>query len=99
MRLIVDKPQEAVRTLREAGHTVSLTNVIAVCMEDTPGSFAKIMRVLADHGVTVEYMYAFNCRAGGRASVILKVSDAENSVAFLKKAQIEILEPETVYDM
>ena len=99
LRLIVDKPQEAVRTLREAGHTVSLTNVIAVCMEDTPGSFAKIMRVLADHGVTVEYMCAFNCRAGGRASVILKVSDAENSVAFLKKAQIEILEPETVYDM
>ena len=39
LRLIVDKPQEAVRTLREAGHTVSLTNVIAVCMEDTPGSW------------------------------------------------------------
>ena len=99
LRLIVDKPQEAVRTLREAGHTVSLTNVIAVCMEDTPGSFAKIMRVLADHGVTVEYMYAFISREHGKAFVILRVDDSERAVAVLKEHQITILSAEEIYGM
>ena len=48
LRLIVDKPKEAVEALRAANLTVSLTSVIAVGIDDKPGEFAKAMRVLAD---------------------------------------------------
>lgn len=40
LRIIVDKPDEAERILREAGLTVSLTNVIAIGIPDVPGGFA-----------------------------------------------------------
>lgn len=54
LRLIVDKPKEAVEVLRAAGLTVSLTSVIAIGIDDQPGEFAKAMRVLADGNIGVE---------------------------------------------
>ena len=62
LRLIVDKPDEAERILREAGLTVSLTGVIAVGIPDRPGGFAAAMRALADASIDIEYMYAFISR-------------------------------------
>ena len=62
LRLIVDKPQDAVKALKEAGLTVSLTRVIAVGIDHRPGEFAKAMRILADADISVEYMYAFISR-------------------------------------
>lgn len=38
LRVIVDKPKEAVAALKQHGMTVSLTNVIAVGIDDEPGS-------------------------------------------------------------
>ena len=77
LRLIVDKPKEAVEALRAAGLTVSLTSVIAIGIDDQPGEFAKAMRVLADGNIGVEYMYAFISRDKGKAYVILRVQETE----------------------
>ena len=38
LRLIVDEPEEAAIALKEAGITVSITNVIAVGIDDVPGA-------------------------------------------------------------
>ena len=56
LRIIVDKPDEAERILREAGLTVSLTNVIAIGIPDVPGGFAHAMKALSDAEISVEYM-------------------------------------------
>ena len=53
LRLIVNKPKEAVEALKAAGLTVSLTSVIAMGIDDQPGEFAKAMRVLADNQIGV----------------------------------------------
>ena len=80
LRLIVDKPKEAVEALRAANLTVSLTSVIAVGIDDKPGEFAKAMRVLADGEIGVEYMYAFISRDKGKAYVILRVLESDKAV-------------------
>ncbi len=99
LRLIVDRPQDAVKALREAHLTVSLTSVIAIGIEDQPGAFAKAMRVLADHSIGVEYMYAFISRDEGRAYVILRVEDSEKAEAALKENGISLLSAEEIYGM
>ena len=43
LRIIVDKPDQAEKILRDAGLTVSLTNVIAIGIPDVPGGFAGAM--------------------------------------------------------
>ena len=99
LRLIVDKPQEAVAALKGAGLTVSLTSVIAVGISDKPGEFAKAMRVLANAGIGVEYMYAFISRDRGKAYVILRVDDSGRAVEALKAGGIGLLTAEEIYGM
>lgn len=99
LRVIVDRPSEAAELLKKTGHTVSLTHVIAVGIPDTPGEFARAMRLLANASVAVEYMYAFVSREYGKASVILRVSDPERAAEVLEAGKVDLLQPQEVYDM
>ena len=84
LRLIVNKPKEAVEALKAAGLTVSLTSVIAMGIDDHPGEFAKAMRVSREHG---------------KAFVILRVDDSERAVNMLRENGITILSAEEIYDL
>lgn len=99
LRVIVDKPSEAVLALKEASMTVSLTDVIAVGIEDKPGSFSKSVRVLADAGLTVEYMYAFISRDKGKAYIIIRIDDCENAEKVLENNGVHILTENVIYNM
>ena len=99
LRLIVDKPKEAVEALKASGFTASLTSVIAMGIDDQPGEFAKALRVLADNKIGVEYMYAFISRERGKAFVILRVDESERAVEVLKAGNITILSAEEIYGM
>ncbi len=99
LRLIVNKPAEAEKALKNAGLTVSLTNVLAIGIPDVPGGFAAAMKALADVDVDIKYMYAFISRDEGRACVILRFGETDNdkAVKALQAAQIEILEEKKIY--
>ena len=99
LRLIVNDPEQAVKALKAAGMTVSLTDVIGIGINDRPGEFSKAMRILADHHITVEYMYAFISRDEGRACVILRVEDNAGAVKALQEGKIEILSEEKIYSL
>lgn len=99
LRLIVDKPHETEKALRDSGFTVSVTNVIAVGIDDVPGGFAKPMRVLANAHIDVEYMYAFISRDTKKAYVILRVNNNETATKALEDAGIVLLDEIGFHDM
>ena len=99
MRLIVDKPHETEKVLRDSGFTVSVTSVIAVGIDDVPGGFAKPMRVLANAHIDVEYMYAFISRDTKKAYVILRVNDNATATKVLEEAGIVLLDENGFHDM
>lgn len=99
LRLIVDDPEKAVKALKAAGMTVSLTDVIAIGINDKPGEFAKAMRILADHHIAVEYMYAFISRDKGKAFVIIRVDNDEKAVQALQETGITLLNAEEIHGM
>ena len=99
LRLIVNDPGQAVKALKAAGMTVSLTDVIGIGINDRPGEFSKAMRILADHHITVEYMYAFISRDKGKAYVILRVENSEKALEVLEQGGIKILTAEEIYKM
>lgn len=99
LRLIVDKPQETEKVLKDVGFTVSVTNVIAVGIDDVPGGFAKPMRVLADAHIDVEYMYAFISRDTKKAYVILRVNDNDTAIKALEDAGTVLLDEIGFHDM
>lgn len=99
LRMIVDKPSLAVEILKEAGVTVSLTDVIAISISDTPGGLAKPLEILNDKNIGIEYMYAFIGNANNRAHVILRVEDSQSAIDILTEAGITLLKTEDVYTL
>ena len=95
LRVIVDKPKEAVEALKAHGMTVTLTKVIAVGIDD----FSKAVRLLSNEGFDVEYMYAFISRDKGKAYVIIRLDNGQKAAEALHANGFEILSPEAIYGM
>jgi hypothetical protein len=99
LRLIVNKPAEAERILKENGFTVSTTKVIAVQVDDRPGGLNSILERLYDAGIAVEYAYAFITRKIDGAFVILRVEDNEKAVDYLKSCGVTLLTADEIYSI
>ena len=99
LRLIVSDVDSALRVLRDSGHTVSLTDVVAVEIPDRPGGLAGVLDALCSASVNVEYMYAFVEKATDKAVVIFRFDDADVAIQVLKKAGVSTLKAETVYSL
>ncbi len=90
LRLIVDKPDLALKVLGRAEYVTSVNKVIAVHIADTPGSLAKVLRVLSDADVSIEYIYAFITHAAGSAYVIIRVEDNARAIEVMKENGIKL---------
>ncbi len=88
LRLVVDKPDEAVAALKESGIMVKCTQVIAAAMEDAPGGLAYLLSVLSDANIGIEYMYAFIGKDEGKAWTVLRVDDIETATEVFMKHSI-----------
>jgi hypothetical protein len=99
LRLIVNQPEKALEVLRAAECVVSVTQVIAVKVDDTPGGLAKVLRILSDAGISIEYIYAFVAHEEGRAFVILRVEDNEGAIKILTEKGVSIAGKNEIYDL
>jgi len=82
-RLIVTDIDKAKQALDEADAFVSITEVVAVALEDKPGALAKVVKILADSNINIEYMYAFITVSKQFAYVVLRVADNEETEKIL----------------
>ncbi len=90
LRLIVDDPEKARKVLREHQVICMVNSVTAVEVADEPGGLARLLNLMAEKGVNVEYMYAFSQRQTGRAALIFRFDDADKAVAAFKEAGINV---------
>lgn len=99
LRLIVDRPEQAVDVLRNANFVVSTTDVLAVEVDDTPGALSKAMQVLDGVGINIEYLYAFVQKDPQKALVVFRVEQLDEAVKALQENGITLLSSEEVYKM
>ena len=97
VRLIVDDLYKATTLLKDAGYVHSLTPVVGVAIPDVPGGLNRVLQVLTDAKVNVEYMYAF---LGGKdvdhAYMIFRVADDKAAEAALAARGIQTLTQEQI---
>ncbi len=79
LRLIVDQTEKAQEVLKENKITTSLTDVLAVSINDTPGGLSGVLSILSENGTEVEYAYAFISKKENEAAAILRVEDAKKA--------------------
>lgn len=99
VRLIVNKPQEAVEILSSQGFRVGETDVLAIEVPDTPGGLGRILEPLSQRGINIEYMYAFLAKRSDKAIVIFRVEDISKATVVLKELGINTLEGTTLYSL
>ena len=99
LRLIVDRPEQAMEALKKENMTVSLTNVIAVAIDDKPGALSNAIQVLSEEGIAVEYMYAFLNPTADTACVILRVEDNDRAIQALRDHHVTLMKSEDVYKL
>ena len=83
LRIIADKNEKAIEALNAAGFTTRQTDVVAVEIDDVPGSLAKLMELFQNSQINIEYLYASLEGQAGKAVVIFKLKDHEKGQKIL----------------
>ncbi len=99
LRLIVNRPDETLKTLQEAGFTVSMTDVLAVEIPDHPGGLASVLELMQDAGVNIEYMYAFSAKVSKDALAVFRVENSQVAERLIAQKGIRVLGGEEVYNL
>ena len=72
--------EKATEILKEHGFTASITEVIAVSVEDKPGGLDGVqLKALAAAGIGIDYIYSTIRAVTGEATMIMKVEETEKS--------------------
>lgn len=96
LRLIVDDVFKAGNALKENGLVYSVTDVLAVAGDDTPGSIAKIVDVLAQASIGIDYGYAFFAKKENLAYMIVRVEDMDNARKVLRENGIHVADEDEI---
>jgi hypothetical protein len=99
LRLIVSDYEKAKKALKDDGFTVGRTNVIAVEVEDKPGGLHKILSLLSENGVNVEYMYAFVQQSGKNAVLIFRFDRTDEAIKILQENGVRIVPGKELYSI
>ncbi len=99
LRIIVTDADRAETVLKESGLTIKATEVIGVSVEHTPGGLSKVIAVLSDNHLDIEYMYAFVGNSKQEAMVIIKVTDNQRGMSVCEDNHIKILTTQMVSAM
>ena len=95
LRLIVSDPEKAREFLKKKSFSVNLTEVISVIVPNEAKHYAKILMILSDLGISVEYTYAFSL--GDKSIIILRCSNTEEAIKALKSHELELLMASDLY--
>lgn len=91
LRLIVDDVEKTKTVLTENGTIFSITDVVGVKVPDCPGGLSKVLSLMAEHQINVDYLYAFISVSGSSAYVVLRIQDNEEAIRVLTSNGIELV--------
>jgi hypothetical protein len=91
LRAIVSDNEKALRTLKEHGYTVNITELIAMSVPDKPGGLADALTTLNDADIGIEYLYSFVRKPSQNALILLKVDNAPKAVQALQGLGMKLL--------
>lgn len=91
VRLVVDDPEKARDVLHGAGFTVRTSEVVCLNLPDQPGGLAGILKIVADAGVNIEYVYSLIS-----TYVVINVADIDRALALLKDKPVVLVSQEEI---
>ena len=97
-RMIVSDSSEAVEVLQKEGYTAVCTQVLVVELCQEVGALSRIMDLLYEEGLNLEYMYALLTGQEGGA-IVIKTSDQQKTYEALQRKNIKIFTREELKEL
>jgi hypothetical protein len=94
LRILVSDVAKARRVIMERQLPARVDDVVAVEIDDTPGSLARILAPFQEKRVNVEYMYALAGASSGKAVMVFRFNDNDKAIEILRASRIRILDAE-----
>jgi hypothetical protein len=94
LRILVSDWVAARRYLMEKHLPAKIDDVVAVEIEDRPGSLADMLEHLYHTDINVQYSYAYVGGAGGNAIMIFNFNDNDRAVRILGEKNYRIMNAE-----
>ncbi|MBN2847708.1 MAG: ACT domain-containing protein [Coriobacteriia bacterium] len=91
LRLVVDRPDEARTALHDAGFTVREDEVICIDLPDRPGGLAGVLKVVAEAGVNIEYVYSLVS-----TFVVINVTDVDRALHLLGDRPVKLVSQDDI---
>jgi hypothetical protein len=95
LRLLVPDPEKAKALLKEKSFTVNLSDVISVTTPSEAGNYARILHILSDINISIEYTYAFTI--GDKSIIVMRTNNPELAIETLKKHNLDLLNANDLY--
>ena len=96
LRLIVRDPENAKKMLQEKNFVVTVNQVIGVEVADRVGGLAKVLRILDDALINIEYMYDFLAIKEEKAYIIIRVENNAKTVELLTSQGVRCITDEDI---
>jgi len=91
LRIVVDKSDLAIKTLKANNFVANLTDVVAIEVGDKPGGLAAVLKVFADSDINVEYMYGFVEKFSDNALLVFRFEDTDKAAKILADKGIKVV--------
>ena len=98
LRLVVDNVLWTASILKNSGYPATFTEVVVVNIADVKGGLCRVLEVLKEAGINLEYAYSLigtNNLGGG--VMIFEVNDTSKAVDVLNKEGIKVISQEELY--
>lgn len=99
LRMIVNDTDKAVETLKAASYAVKVTEIVAISIPDSPGQLSRVLDILGNRDVNLEYLYAFLGKSDKAVSFVIRVDDIDNASAALTEGGIIQLTENDIAEM
>jgi hypothetical protein len=96
-QFLVDDPEGGLHAFKHAGITVSLKEVLAISVENKPGSLHQMLRILRESTINIEDCYGFVEEREKKAIIVLDVSDPSAARKILERHNYRLLGSSELY--
>lgn len=86
VRFIVDDPAKALSVLQDMGAAATMSAVLCVRLDDTPGELARVMGIMADCSINVSYSYSLIS-----TYIVLSVKDIAQAEELLSDEPVQLI--------
>ena len=97
LRLVVGRPELAVKVLKENSFSVKITEVACMIVPNEPGGLHKALNILSENNIDIDYMYAF--AMNNSAMVVIRSASTQQLIEVLQQHKMELLKTSQIYQV